>query len=344
MSDVFYHSISDQNPVKIYSIDSNVLINMSSYFYNGHCHDEIETKKIIEFILRVKNTNGLLEYDNAINETCFNYTTNMLEPKALNGYMHAIDSLIMYASPEEVTRIESNYKPDMRFNNACHIDSILNCNVVEYFLGANTAFPHSRAAFYLAYLYNLQILDFHRDSSLTGINKLKRFYSFMVNEIGCVSSLHLILAQMLFVGNSAALDTAQRILKPKSKYSFRDIINSTMDMVHIQTAFIKQSAFAQCHQPCDFVIVAQDIGMIELCRVIERTYLIFDGKSSMTGYEFQNNISEKYYTEWELFYNEISAELKDRSSDFMIHDMDKDKVMNSIIARIPHLEHRVVVN
>lgn len=344
MSDIFYYNISNQNPIKFYSIDSNVLINMSSYFYNGHCHDEIETKKIIEFILRVKNTNGVLEYDNAINETCFNYTTNMLEPKALNGYMHAIDSLIMYASPEEVAGIKSNYKPDMRFNNACNIDSVLNCNIVEYFLRANDVLAHGRAAFYLAYLYNLQILDLHRNKSLSGINKLKGFYGFMANEIGCVSGLHLILAQMLFVGNNKALDTAQRILKPKIKYSFRDIINSTMDMVHIQTAFTKQAAFAQCHQPCDYVIVAQDIGMIELCRVIERTYLIFDGKNSVTGYEFRNNISEKYYAEWELFYNEVSAELKDRSARFMIHDIDKDKVMNSIVAKIPLLEQRVVIN
>lgn len=344
MSELFYYNISNRYPRKIYFIDSNILINMSSYFYNGHCHDEIETKQILEFILRVKKTRGMLDYNNAIIETCFNYTTNMLESKALNGYMHAIDSLILYASPNEVARIESNYKPDMRFNNGCNIDSMLDCKIVDYFLDRQDSTTDSRAAFYMTYLYNLQILDLHRDKSLSGIMKLKRFYRFMADEIGCVSGLHLILAQMLFAGNTEASGTAQRVLKPKAMYSYRDVINSTMDMVHIQTTLVKQGAFAQCHQPYDYVIVAQDIGLIEFCRVIERTYLIFDGKDSVTGYEFRNNISKKYYAEWERFYDEVSVEQKDRSSGFILHGMDKNKVMNSIIARIPLLEQRVVSN
>ncbi len=341
MSKLFYYNISKENSKKIYSIDSNILINMSRYFYNGHCHNEIETKNIVDFILLAKK-NGWVEYEDAIIETCFNYTTNCLEPKALNGYMNVIDNLIMYETPQEVIVTKSNYKPDMRFDNTCNISSILNCTIVNCFLRKEDGIPNGNIAFYSTYLYNLKLLDLNQDKLLSNIEKLKNFYHFMATEIGYISGLHLILAQMLFIGNQESFNVAQKILKPKTKYSYRDIINSTIDMLHIQITFLKQGLSYQFKPPCDYVIVTQDIGLIELCKMIERIYMAFGNENSIAFYEFKNDISEEHCEECRLFYESIYEEMKKRVFEFFIHDVDRDKIMDNIIEKIPSLEKSII--
>lgn len=90
MNKLHYHDIARRNINKIYAIDSNVLINLAKYYYKGHCHDETETKEIKELVWLAKSPNGSLEYENAIIETCFDYSRNMLDVNALNGFMLAI--------------------------------------------------------------------------------------------------------------------------------------------------------------------------------------------------------------------------------------------------------------
>ncbi len=312
MSELYYYEFSTGNTKKTYSIDSNVLISMAKLYYKGHCHDEAETRAIQDFLInKLKTQPANMIYDNAILETCFNYNNNRLETAALNGYMLAIDWLVYYSQPNELFSISGTFNSELRFDNSCSISSILGCNIANY-LGKNYPLPNKAQLFNLMYLYNLKLLEIFHDRKLKKIEKIQYFYSFMAKDIDCISTLHLILAQMLFVGEDAEEDIAQKILKPKNSYTIRDFINSTIDMFHVYSVFILQNALIQCNEENDCILVTQDIGMIGLCSVIEKTFLILGSDSNAVLCQYMCQVKPKHAEKWSHFYEQIEQDEKIR--------------------------------
>lgn len=326
-----------------YMIDTNILINIAKFYFNGRCgNDEVLTKQITEFILKCRK-NGILNYDYAILESSYDYGTNEINTDVMNKFMMVIDTLFMYCKDKEVINNIKQIKPFCKERSQGEIKSIFECKLPRMLFNDPIVSINN---FYLIYLYFLKIY-YLENINMEPMEKVKCLYSYMINDINCFLAHEFILGQMIFVGTYKDKSIAEGIMKfkkiSKGKSAIKVIINALIDIMSYRRMTVNVDIGIKENMPINWIFVTQDI---ELQNYIElntnfTTVISNDKISDSFSHEFIPE--EKYYAEWNEFYtNILNPNAKKRFIEYLTDS--KDNVNNNkIIEEIKFYENIVFI-
>ena len=288
------------NLPKMYFIDSNILIEISKFYYYGKCSEYINDKEIKEFVISCRQNNSYVIYMESLVECAFDYGDNMLNQDVLNKFMIAIDNLIMYFSEKEILSHHGVTKPwSKKRNNKCNIKHIRDCNLPNYIVDSTKMYKIE--GFYCEYLYMLKINELYSEK-IKSFDKVRKLFDFMINEVGCFSSYDFILGLMLYIGNEKDLSISKGILKVDKKLEFKRILNSLLDI------FLYRNALTFSENSIKVGVNAQTVlvtGDKEFYNFSKNNYNLFKiGLNDIVRDITVSNIfiNDEYYSEYEKLY------------------------------------------
>lgn len=334
MADVKYYRQGIGVGNDIYYIDSNILINVGKYYFDGKCgNDDILTKQIREFIIQCRK-NGILMYDYALMEISFNHGKNEINTDVMNKFMMVIDTLFMNCLDEEVLNHGSQIKPFCTEKLSGDFNSIFECKLPQIAFEDEIG---SLKIFYLIYLYTIKIYHLV-NCDINPMEKVKQLYSYMTDEINCFMAYEFLMAQMIFIGTDKEKTIAEGIMKfekiKKGKSAIRTIINALLDIMSYRRITTVVDLLLKENAPADCIFVTQDQ---ELQNYIE---LNSDFRTVMSGDKITDSFSsefapdEIYIDEWKEFYNNtVIANAQRRFFDYHLgnrSDVDYEKILKEI--------------
>lgn len=299
------------NLPKVYFLDSNILIEMSKFYYYGKCSEYISKNEIKEFVIECKKNNSCVMYMESLVECAFDYGDNVLNQDVLNKFMMAIDNLIMYFSPKEVLNHKGTPKPwSKKRNNKCNIKHIVECNLPNYIVESMKMYKIE--GFYCEYLYILKINELYC-KKIRSIDKVKELVDFMINDVGCFSSFDFILGLMLYIGNKEDLIVSKGILKVDKKLDFKRILNSLLDIFLYRNVLTFSENSMKIGQSVQAFLVTGDKEFYDFAK---NNYYLFkiEINDIIRDITVSNIfIGDKYYEEYtELYENYIKPKLINR--------------------------------
>lgn len=334
MADIKYYKQNIGTGHNLYCIDSNILINVGKFYFDGKCgRDDTLTDQIKKFIILCRST-GMIIYDYALLEISFDFGANEINQDVMNKFMMVIDTLFMNCSNEEVLNHVPQFKPFCKEKLSGDFDSIFDCKLPQVVFSDEIG---SLKIFYLIYLYTIVI--FHLSNcKIEPMEKVKKLYKYMTQEINCFMAHEFQLGQMIFIGTQKEKNIAEGIMKfgkiRKGKSAIRILINALLDiMSYRRITMIKDMSLVE-KEPVSCVFVTQDQ---ELQNYIE---LNSDFKTVINGDKITDTFSsefvpdEKYLNEWkEFYYKTIMKNAKDRFMEYQLgkkREVDQEKILKEI--------------
>lgn len=334
MADVKYYKQGTGMGVNFYSIDSNILINVGKFYFNGKCgSDEILTAQIRKFIIRCRN-DGVLKYDNALLEVSYDFGTNEINTDVMNKFMMVIDTLFMYCSDEEVINHIPQVVPFCKERISGDFNFIFDCKLPQIIF--NDAIS-SLNIFYLMYLYVIKIY-YLANSDIEPMEKVKKLYSYMTKEINCFMAYEFILGQMIFIGTNKEKSIAEGIMKfgkiRSGKSAIRIIINALLDIMAYRQMTVLVDASIKENSPVNCIFVTQDKELQNYIELNSDFKTVINGDKITDTFSSEFVPNDKYITEWNEFYdNTLITNAKQRFMEYQLGknvDVDQEKILKEI--------------
>lgn len=341
MSYINTYSVGIDVPNKMYFIDANILIAMSKFYYNGFYHDEQFTKEIKEFVLGARIS--AINCDYAIIESCYDYNTNLINSEMLNSFMIAYDNLIVnFEHHEFINHLGSN-KADFKHKTTqvCSYKSIFECKLPNYLFKDDIGTIN---LFYETYLYILKLHDIHF-SKFTPIEKVKKYFDYMVNEINIFLGPEFFMGVMLLIGNNQQNKIASKVLKPNINTNLMKFLNPIIDIMNYRRVCLMVDFSMKLKEPIQAAFVTSDWGLQHYIE-LNRKYNSIISEATITPIiNFELDVNPKYSEDWNIFYNyEYLPCIQKRSIDSHLSpktEEDKKRRLIHIIDEIKILEKQV---
>lgn len=334
MADVKYYRQGMGVGRNLYCIDSNILINVGKYYFDGKCgNDDILTKQIREFIILCRNT-GMLIYDYALLEVSFNSGTNEINKDVMNKFMMVIDTLFMNCSDEEVLNHVPQIKPFCEEKLNGDFNSIFDCKLPQI---AFTDEIGSLKIFYLMYLYTIKIYHLV-NCNIKPMEKVKQLYNYMTEEINCFMAYEFILGQMIFIGTSKEKIIAEGIMKfekiRNGKSAIRTIINALLDIMSYRRIITIVDLSVKVNDPANCIFVTQDQELQNYIELNSDFGTVINGDKITDSFSSEFVPNERFIDEWKEFYNNtVITNAKRRFIDYHLgykSDVDYEKILKEI--------------
>ncbi|QIB69294.1 hypothetical protein Ami103574_08140 [Aminipila butyrica] len=334
MADIKYYKQNIGAGRNLYCIDSNILINVGKFYFDGRCgRDDTLTEQVKKFIILCRNT-GTIIYDYALLEISFNFGTNKINADVMNKFMMVIDTLFMNCADEEVINHAPQFKPFCKEKLSGEFNSIFDCKLPQIIFSDEIG---SLKIFYLMYLYTI-IIFYLSNCKIEPMEKVKKLYAYMTEEINCFMAHEFQLGQMIFIGTQKEKNIAEGIMKfgkiKKGKSAIRILINALLDiMSYRRLTMIKDMSILQ-KAPVSSIFVTQDQGLQNYIELNSDFKTVINGDKITDSFTSEFVPEEKYLIEWKEFYYEtIITNAKNRFMEYHLgrkREVDQEKILKEI--------------
>ena len=339
MADVKYYSNEIESANIFYCIDSNILINVVKFYFDGQCgQDKILTKQIVEFIFRCRNS-GYLKYDYALAEVCFDSGSNEMNTDVMNKFMAVVDTLFLYCNDAGIENCSKHLKPYCKKRQIGDFNSVFECKLPQMIFNDQI---ETINVFFTIYLYFIKIYELNK-KSIRGIEKVIYLYDYMTKTINSFYMHEFMLGIMLFIGTESEKGIAEGILKfdkvAKGKSSIRILINAIMDIMAYRQIHILSDMFMMIGNPVKAIFVTQDENLQKYIELNKYKGTILNGEKVMEYSNIEFAVKNQFEIEWkEFYYNILQPEMRER---FLKYHMDKKEQvsMKLVFEEIERIEN-----
>lgn len=334
MTDIKYYRHGMGIGNNLFCIDSNILINVGKYYFNGKCgNDDILTKQIREFIILCRNT-GMLRYNNALMEISFNHGKNEINTDVMNKFMMVIDTLFMNCSDEEVINNVPHLKPFCVEKVSGEFNSIYDCKLPQITFEDEIG---SLKLFYLIYLYTIKIYHL-TNCDIEPMEKVKQLYYYMTEEIDRFMAHEFILGQMIFIGRDKEKIIAEGIMKfdkiRKGNSAIRTIINALLDIMSYRQITTIVDLSVKLKNPINCIFVTQDQELQNYIELNSDLRTVMNGDKITDSFSSEFIPDEMFIDAWKTFYNcTVNTNAQRRFLDYHLgnrSDVNYGKVLKEI--------------
>lgn len=333
MTDIKYYKYGLGTGDNFYCIDSNILINIGKFYFNGKCglNDNL-TEQIRNFIILCR-ANGALKYDNALLEISYDSGTNEINTDVMNKFMMVIDALFMNCSDEEVLNHTPQIIPFCKKRVSGEFNSIFDCRLPQFTFKDEI---DSINMFYLIYLYFIKI--YHLTScDIKPMEKVELIYNYMTREINCFMGHEFILGQMVYIGTDIEKNIAEGIMKfgkiRNGKSAIRIIINALFDIMSFRQMSIMVDIATKVKVPLNCIFVTYDKDLQNYIELNSDFRTVINGDKITNTFRSDFVPEEKYMMEWKKFYNTMFANAERRFMEYHLNkrsDVDMEKILKEI--------------
>lgn len=280
----------------LYVLDSNVYLDLARYFYTGHFKDNVEKEQALSWLIQARR-DGQFTYEHAAIETSFDYGTNSINVKAQGQLFFAVDTLVTEMNDTEMKAgiARNKIHNDIQRDNTDNLKTIFDCNLPMFlFDNEKGMLP----IFYFPYLYCLKIQSLYRDNTLGPMEKVKKLYQYMLDDIGIIFHIEFQLGKMLFIGDQESESIARKLLKPEKQASVRQVTNSIVDIALYRLC--KHMADVPGRTAYSIYFVTSDKALQKLFSISES---LVTGINISELHTDNTDVKRKHLGEWQDFYS-----------------------------------------
>lgn len=289
-------------------------------------------------------SNGALECKNAIIEISYDSGTNEINTDVMNKFMMATETLFINYSDKELLSHSPQINPFCKKRSTGEFKSIFDCKLLNF------AFEDEIKSIKLVYLIYLYIIKIYHLTccDIDSMEKVKKLYNYMINEIGCFLAHEFILGHMIFIGTEKEKRIAEGILKfekiKNGESEVRIIINGLFDiMSYRQMTMIVDLAIKNKYN-WNCIFVTQDKNLQNYIELNSDFKSVINEDKITNTFKNEFNTDKRYREGWNNFYeNTIFKNSRQRFFEYQL-GKKSDIEMEKIIAEISYYENLIFIS